>query len=100
MEDRLSRVERKIDTLQEAIVSLARVEERLVTVFNRQSHIETKVDAIENKMDSLAENMASARVTERLIWIVIVASIGAVFTYIGNQDDIFRTSKQCSTQAA
>jgi hypothetical protein len=35
-------------------------------------------------MDSLAENMASARVTERLIWIVIVASIGAVFTYIGN----------------
>jgi hypothetical protein len=43
MEDRLSRVEKKIDTLQEAIVSLARVEERLVTVFNRQSHIESKV---------------------------------------------------------
>ena len=84
MEDRLSRVEKKIDTLQEAIVSLARVEERLVTVFNRQSHIETKVDAIENKMDSLAENMATARVTERLIWVVIVAGIGAVFTYIGN----------------
>ena len=84
MEDRLSRVEKKIDTLQEAIVSLARVEERLVTVFNRQSHIETKVDAIENKMDVLAESMASARTMERLIWIVIVASIGAVFTYIGN----------------
>ena len=100
MEDRLSRVEKKIDTLQEAIVSLARVEERLVTVFNRQSHIEAKVDAIENKMDILAENMVSTRITERLIWIVIVASIGAVFTYIGNQDDIFRTSKQCSTQTA
>jgi len=84
MEDRLSRVEKKIDTLQEAIVSLARVEERLVTVFNRQSHIEAKVDAIENKMDILAENMVSTRITERLIWIVIVASIGAVFTYIGN----------------
>jgi hypothetical protein len=40
MEDRLSRVEAKIDSLQEAIISLARVEERLVTVFNRQSHIE------------------------------------------------------------
>jgi vacuolar-type H+-ATPase subunit E/Vma4 len=84
MEDRLSRVEKKIDTLQEAIVSLARVEERLVTVFNRQSHIETKVDAIENKMDVLAENMASARTMERLIWVVIVAGISAVFTYIGN----------------
>ena len=84
MEDRLSRVEKKIDTLQEAIVSLARVEERLVTVFNRQSHIETKVDAIENKMDVLAENMASARTMERLIWVVVVAGISAVFTYIGN----------------
>ena len=84
MEDRLSRVEKKIDTLQEAIVSLARVEERLVTVFNRQSHIETKVDAIENKMDVLAENIASARTMERLIWVVIVAGISAVFTYIGN----------------
>jgi hypothetical protein len=84
MEDRLSRVEKKIDTLQEAIVSLARVEERLVTVFNRQSHIETKVDAIENKMDCLAENIASARTMERLLWIILVASIGAVFTYIGN----------------
>ena len=84
MEDRLSRVEKKIDTLQEAIVSLARVEERLVTVFNRQSHIETKVDAIENKMDVLAENMASARTMERLIWVVIVAGISAFFTYIGN----------------
>ncbi|MDB4308038.1 hypothetical protein N9985_01985 [Gammaproteobacteria bacterium] len=80
----MSRVEKKIDTLQEAIVSLARVEERLVTVFNRQSHIETKVDAIENKMDTLAENMASARTMERLIWVVIVAGISAVFTYIGN----------------
>ena len=92
MEDRLSRVEKKIDTLQEAIVSLARVEERLVTVFNRQSHIETKVDAIENKMDSLAESMASARTMERLIWVVVVAGISAVFTYIGNQDDILRAS--------
>jgi hypothetical protein len=84
MEDRLSRVERKIDTLQEAIVSLARVEERLVTVFNRQSNIETKIELIENKVDGLVENMASSRILERLIWVVIVAGIGAVFTYIGN----------------
>jgi len=42
------------------------------------------VDAIENKMDVLAESMASARTMERLIWVVIVAGISAVFTYIGN----------------
>lgn len=83
MEDRLSRVEKKIDTLQEAIVSLARVEERLVTVFNRQTNIEDKVNAIESKVDSLASNMISSKILERFIWVIVVASIGAIFTYMG-----------------
>ena len=81
MEDRLSRVEKKIDTLQEAIVSLARVEERLVTVFNRQSNIEDKVNAIESKVDSLSANVISSKILERFIWIIIVAAVGAIFTY-------------------
>lgn len=83
MEDRLSRVEKKIDTLQEAIVSLARVEERLVTVFNRQSHIEAKVEMIDSKVDQLSEGMVSSHLVERLVWVVIVAAIGAAFTYMG-----------------
>ena len=83
MEDRLSRVEKKIDTLQEAIVSLARVEERLVTVFNRQTNIEDKVNAIESKVDSLSANIVSSKILERLIWIIVVASVGAIFTYMG-----------------
>lgn len=83
MEDRLSRVEKKIDTLQEAIVSLARVEERLVTVFNRQTNIEDKVNAIESKVDELTANMISSKLLERFIWVIVVASIGAIFTYMG-----------------
>lgn len=83
MEDRLSRVEKKIDTLQEAIVSLARVEERLVTVFNRQTNIEDKVNAIESKVDELTANMISSKLLERFIWVIIVASVGAIFTYMG-----------------
>ena len=59
MEDRLSRVEKKIDSLQEAIISLARVEERLVTVFNRQSSIESKVTHIEDKVDTDRDHHAS-----------------------------------------
>jgi|TARA_R110001599_G_C12172322_1_gene653311 vacuolar-type H+-ATPase subunit E/Vma4 len=83
MEDRLSRVEKKIDTLQEAIVSLARVEERLVTVFNRQTNIEDKVNAIESKVDELTANMISSKLLERFIWVIVVASVGAIFTYMG-----------------
>ena len=83
MKDRLGRVEEKIDTLQEAIVSLARVEERLVTVFNRQSLIDAKIGDIEHKVDTLNENMISARILQRFVWTVIVAAIGAAFTLIG-----------------
>ncbi len=83
MEDRLSRVEAKIDSLQEAIISLARVEERLVTVFNRQSSIEAKVTSLEDKVDRLSENVIKTRSTERFIWIIIAAGIGAAFRYLG-----------------
>jgi vacuolar-type H+-ATPase subunit E/Vma4 len=83
MEDRLSRVEKKIDSLQEAIISLARVEERLVTVFNRQSKIESQVDSMDEKMDSMAKSLASSMATERIFWMVIAASIAAFFKFAG-----------------
>ena len=83
MEDRLSRVEKKIDSLQEAIISLARVEERLVTVFNRQSKIESQVDSMEQKMDARAENIATSMGTERIVWILIAAGIAAFFNFMG-----------------
>lgn len=82
MEDRLSRVEKKIDTLQEAIVSLARVEERLVTVFNRQSHIESKVDAMDAKVDRLSESVIKGKSVERIVWLVVAAAIGAAVKYL------------------
>lgn len=83
MEDRLSRVEAKIDGLQEAIISLARVEERLVTVFNRQSSIESKVMGLDDKVDRLSESVVRTRQTERIVWLIIAAAIGAAFRYLG-----------------
>lgn len=83
MEDRLSRVEAKIDSLQEAIISLARVEERLVTVFNRQSSIESKVIGLDDKVDRLSESAVRTRQTERIVWLVIAAAIGTAFRFLG-----------------
>ena len=83
MEDRLGRVEKKIDTLQEAIVSLARVEERISSVFERQVHIEAKVDDIDKKVGALSTEMASSKVIERIVWLVIAAAVTVSFTLIG-----------------
>lgn len=82
MEDRLSRVEKKIDSLQEAIISLARVEERLVTVFNRQSKIESQVESMEQKLDVLSESVIKGKSAERIVWLVLAAAIGAAVRYL------------------
>ena len=83
MEDRLHRVEAKIDKLQEAVISLARVEEQLVTVFNRQSSIESKVNGLDDKVDRISESVIRGKSAERIVWLVVAASIGAAFRYLG-----------------
>ena len=39
-EERLSRMEDKLDKLSEAVVEMARMEERLLTVFKRLEHMD------------------------------------------------------------
>ena len=83
MEDRLHRVEAKIDKLQEAVISLARVEEQLVTVFTRQSSIESKVNGLDDKVDRLSESVIKSKSAERIVWLVVAAAIGAAVRYLG-----------------
>ena len=44
-EDRLTRMEDKIDKLSEAVLAIARMEERMLTVFNQQ-----RVQCVQNIM--------------------------------------------------
>lgn len=70
MENRIERIESKIDDLQEAIVSLARVEERITTIFSRQTKIEEQVNSMNEKLSKIHPSVAFA---ERLFWIAVVA---------------------------
>lgn len=80
-ENRLVRLEKKIDDLQHAVISLARVEERLTTVFNRQSGIEQKVNNMDTSIDKLQRGAAAGAYMERLFWIAVVAAV----TWISRQ---------------
>lgn len=51
-EERLARIETKVDSLAEAVVVLARMEERMVTLFKRMDKYE---DAQTKIVDRLAE---------------------------------------------
>lgn len=80
---RLDRIEAKIDKLSETVISLARAEEKLISLENDKKFImermvknEEKLDVVEKKID---ETSVTVRVINRLFWIVIVAVItGAV----------------------
>lgn len=92
-EDRLGRIEVKLDKLSEAVVSLARMEERMVTLFKRMDSydkglkdLSTKVDEVETGLDTRlavveqksVERSVIGGYTEKFFWIVIGAAVAVV----------------------
>lgn len=76
-EARLERIEQKLDRLSEAVVSLARIEERMVTLFNRSDLVEQRVERISERVATLEKGAGTVRFIERLFWIGVTAGAGA-----------------------
>ena len=85
-EDRLTRIEDKLDKLSNAVVTLARMEERMITVFKRMDNIDDQQKAMWDRIVELDQLTASRghklQFFERIWWIVFTASIGACFVYM------------------
>lgn len=83
---RLSRIEDKLDKLAEAVVSLARMEERMVTIFNRMGKNEERQEGLERRIDEVEDNIisngATLRFAERVFWVVLSAAISTGFWYL------------------
>ena len=82
-DQRLARIETKLDEVGKAIVALARMEERMITLFKRmdtldveQSHQGRRLTLVESKVGS---NGQALRFAERLFWIVATAGVGFIF---------------------
>ena len=83
---RLERIENKMDKMAEALVTLARVEEKMENYnkyrddsWSRMNKFSEKLDAIEKKVD---ENAHTVQVINKLLWVAIVAAAGAIATQI------------------
>ena len=91
-ERRLERVEEKLDKLAEAVVSIARIEERVNTVlkhhdrfFNRLDKLEARVEDVETKS---VLNRNAISIAERFVWVLITSGISMVF-YFGARSGLF-----------
>tara|TARA_X000000950_G_scaffold119897_1_gene150271 strand:+ start:4497 stop:4802 length:306 start_codon:yes stop_codon:yes gene_type:complete len=79
---RLDRIEEKIDRMSEAIISLARAEEKIITLtsFSKQQseqiqNVINKVEALEKQVEA---NASTVNIINRIFWIVMAASATAI----------------------
>tara|TARA_R110000744_G_scaffold121840_1_gene226681 strand:- start:4671 stop:4943 length:273 start_codon:yes stop_codon:yes gene_type:complete len=82
---RLARIEAKLDQMSEAIVALARVEERMITLFNRLDAIDKDRESQGKRLVAVEEktgnNGQSLRFAERVFWIVVAAGVTYAFKW-------------------
>lgn len=83
------RMEGKLDTVSEAIVSLARMEERMVTLFNRmdtydqrQTQIGDRVGLLYDRLIELEKASMTIKALERVMYIVGSAALASLFWFI------------------
>ena len=83
---RLDRIENKIDKLSDAVISLARAEEKLINLENDRNTMIDKITRIEEKIDNvdlrMTEQETTSRVVIKVFWIVLTALVGACIAYL------------------
>ena len=82
VDHRLDRIEEKIDKLVEAIISIARAEEKIITLssFSKQQarQIQDLINRIEELEASVAKNTNTVRLVNRTFWLVMSSAITAI----------------------
>ena len=75
---RLDRIESKIDHMSEAIIALARAEEKIVTLteFGKQQgeQILTLINRVDRLEDLVRTNAATVNIINKIFWVVIAAA--------------------------
>ena len=79
---RLDRIEEKIDQMADAIVALARAEEKITTLteFNKQQseqmqNLINRIDRVELMVNS---NASTVNIINKVFWVIVVGLISAI----------------------
>ena len=79
---RLNRIETKLDSMSDAIISLARAEEKISTLMEIQKQQGAQILAVINRIETLdgmvRDNQSTVNVINKIFWIVLTASAAAI----------------------
>jgi len=85
-EDRLGRIETKLDDLAKAVVDLARMEERMITLFNRMDTYDQAQFKLTERVGELEQTLTKKNtllsVGERMVWLIVGLVAASIFTGI------------------
>ena len=85
-DDRLDRIEGKVDKLSDAIIQMPRMEERLGSVVKRMDNTEATLKKLDGRLDDI-ERQAISRgqkiaFAERIFWMICTGAVGLAFVYL------------------
>ena len=79
---RLDRIEEKLDQMAQAIIALARAEEKISTLaeFNKQQseQIQSLINRIDRVESLVNSNASTVNVINRIFWVILVGLISAI----------------------
>ena len=79
-------MEDKLNKFSEAVVEMARMEERLLTIFKRLEHMDAAFKKYDDRVDEI-EKQALIRgqkiaFAERLFWMVVTGAVRLAFVFL------------------
>jgi len=84
---RLDRIEEKLDKLTDAMVAMARAEEKIINLQEDQHNMFDRMNKHSEKLDEIErvcnDNHRTICVINKLFWVVTVAVIGSIVAQIG-----------------
>ena len=85
-DQRLEKIEQKIDRLADAVVSIARIEERVATVFKQNDRFFIRMDKMEERVDAVENNSnintRSFSFVERFLWVCVSSGVGLLVYFL------------------
>ena len=86
-EQRLERMENKIDELTKVVTSMARIEERMITLFKRMETYEFRHDNLDGRIIEVERTVTKTGVVDQVLekgfWVVVGGGIAFLVKVLG-----------------
>jgi hypothetical protein len=86
-DERLTRIETKLDKLADAMIAMARMEEKMITLFRRMDKYDESQGKIDTRLQAVERNNIQTNtfgyLVDKAVWIILGAAAAFIIKYLG-----------------